>query len=364
MAVDLLGGERDGGERILDLVGDAAGDLFPGGLLLRAEEFGGVFEDEDVAVVLARWPVPGVSSSATVASRFMVLLKLPLSCGGRVSSISPEAEPMRWLRRMRRSRTSESSAGKTSSMGRAEEGTLAAGVHHLGEGAVGEDDAAAGVEGGDAVGDGLEHGLELAAAGFEGGVGGGELDGGVLDGAAAVFEIGGHVVEAADEFAEFFGGALGDAVGVVAGGDGLHGVGEGFDGLGDLLGEMQREPAGGEEREAGHHEQKQHVEIADLAALRIERSSRRRRRRAGASWWRTCRRAWAGRRRRCSPLLEAGGAEGVVESGRGRRRARRCAGRRRGWRRRWGALDRSSPGGQVELLSASSSTESDRGARP
>ena len=32
-------------------MGDAAGDFFPGGLLLRAEEFGGVFEDEHVAVV-------------------------------------------------------------------------------------------------------------------------------------------------------------------------------------------------------------------------------------------------------------------------------------------------------------------------
>ncbi len=51
VAVDLFGGERDGCEGILDLVGYAAGDFFPGGLLLRAEEFGGVFEDEDVAAV-------------------------------------------------------------------------------------------------------------------------------------------------------------------------------------------------------------------------------------------------------------------------------------------------------------------------
>ena len=110
---------------------------------------------------------------------------------------------MRWLRRMRRSRTSLTSAGKTASMGMPRNGPLAAGIHHLGEGAVGEDDAARGVKGGDAVGDSLEHGFELAAAGFEGGVGGGELDGGALDGAAAVLEVGGHVVEAADEFAEF-----------------------------------------------------------------------------------------------------------------------------------------------------------------
>ncbi len=75
MAADLLGGEGDRGEGILDLVGDAAGDLFPGGLLLCAQELGGVFEDEDVALVFAR-RLPGTSRSATVASRFMVLLKL------------------------------------------------------------------------------------------------------------------------------------------------------------------------------------------------------------------------------------------------------------------------------------------------
>ena len=171
------------------------------------------------------------------------------------------------------------------------EGALAAGVHHLAESAVGEDDAALGVEGGDAVGDGFEHGLELAAAGFEGGVGCAELHGGVLDGAAAVFEIGGHVVEAADQFAELFGCALLHAVRVVSGGDGLHGVGQRFDRLGDLLGEMKREPAGGEERKAGHHQQQEHVQISDLTAFAVENPVSVRMSYADASWWRPCRRA-------------------------------------------------------------------------
>ncbi len=39
---------------------------------------------------------------------------------------------MRWLRRMRRSRTSESFGGEDLFDGRAEKETLAAGVHHLG----------------------------------------------------------------------------------------------------------------------------------------------------------------------------------------------------------------------------------------
>ena len=51
--------------------------------------------------------------------------------------------------------------------GAIEEGLLAAGVEHFREGAVGEEDAAVGVEGGDAVGDGFEHGFELGAAGFQ-----------------------------------------------------------------------------------------------------------------------------------------------------------------------------------------------------
>src|ERR1700710_856938 len=80
----------------------------------------------------------------------------------------------------------------------AKERALTAGVHHLGERAVGEDDATAGVERGDAVGNGLEHRLKLTAARFKRGVGGRELDGGALDSAAAVLEVRSHVVEASD----------------------------------------------------------------------------------------------------------------------------------------------------------------------
>ena len=64
---------------------------------------------------------------------------------------------------------------------KSDEGALAARVHHLGQGAVGEKDATAGVEGSDAIGDGFEHGLELGPAGFEGGVDAIELEGGLVD---------------------------------------------------------------------------------------------------------------------------------------------------------------------------------------
>ena len=70
VAVDLFGVERDGREGVLDLVGDAAGDFFPGALLLRAEEFGDVFEDEDVAEMFAGGGCRVLSSRATVAERW------------------------------------------------------------------------------------------------------------------------------------------------------------------------------------------------------------------------------------------------------------------------------------------------------
>ena len=154
--------------------------------------------------------------------------------------------------------------------GAADEGRLAAGVEHLGERAVGQHNAAACIERGDAVGDGLQHGFQFAAACFERGVGGRELEGGTLDGVTAVLQLAGHAVEAAHQIAELFGGALRDAVGVVSGGDGLHGVGQRLHGLGHLLGEVEREPTAGEERQRGHQQQEHHVEIAHLAAASVD----------------------------------------------------------------------------------------------
>ncbi len=99
--LDLLGSQRDGRERILDLVRDAARDFLPRALLLRAQQFGRVLKHEHVADVLG---VRRLSSSATVTSKFSGPL-------GACISISPEAEPMRWLRRISRSSASISSAG-------------------------------------------------------------------------------------------------------------------------------------------------------------------------------------------------------------------------------------------------------------
>src|SRR5215469_12792402 len=62
VALDELGVERNWGEWVLDLVSDAARDLLPRRLLLRAKQLGDIFEDEHVAEVL---PPQGVNSLAT-----------------------------------------------------------------------------------------------------------------------------------------------------------------------------------------------------------------------------------------------------------------------------------------------------------
>src|SRR5580704_16323540 len=152
----------------------------------------------------------------------------------------------------------------------ADEADLAAGVEELGEGAVVEDDVEVGRESDDAVGDGFDEGFELGAALLEGSVELGELRGGLFGECARGLEVGGHGVEANGEFAKLFGGGGRDAAGVVTGGDGFHGLGEGFDGACDLLGKVECEPAAGEERDAGDEEQIEHVERPDLAALAEE----------------------------------------------------------------------------------------------
>ncbi len=181
VAADLLGGEGDGSEGIFDLVGDAAGDLLPGGLLLRAEEFGGVFEDEDVAEMVAALRTAHAGGGSAfeqgdggeeVGGAAVAVAGGHLDLGGGgAHAVGAADEAVDGFGDF---------GGEDLFDAAAEEGLLAAGVHHLGEGAVGEDDAAVGGEGGDAVGDGLEHGLELGAAGLEGGVGGGELDVGLV----------------------------------------------------------------------------------------------------------------------------------------------------------------------------------------
>ncbi len=50
-ALQPLGGELDRGQRVLDLVGDAAGDVGPGGAALVEQLLGDVVEGEDMAAL-------------------------------------------------------------------------------------------------------------------------------------------------------------------------------------------------------------------------------------------------------------------------------------------------------------------------
>ena len=68
VAADVLGGEGDGRERVPNLVRDALRDFFPGGLALRAEEVGDVFEDEDEAAALTVVGIEGGERDGKVGS--------------------------------------------------------------------------------------------------------------------------------------------------------------------------------------------------------------------------------------------------------------------------------------------------------
>ena len=267
MAADLFRRQGNGGERILDLVRHPPSDLPPGELLLRAQQFGGVLQHQHVAVMGAFDAAAGFQQRdrdlqvhGASAAR-----AVPRGCHlhlarGRAHAMAAPQQVVKLFHRL---------GGEDFFDGGADEGGLAAGVEHLRESAVGQHHTAPGVQRGNAIGDGLEHRLQFAAACFQRGVGLGELGIGSLDRLAAAFQVGGHMVEAADQFAELFGGALSHATRIVAGGDRLHCVGQRFHRLGHLLGEVKRQPTGGEQRQAGQHQQQQQVQIAHLAALAV-----------------------------------------------------------------------------------------------
>ena len=73
--------------------------LFPGGLLLCAEELGGVFEDEDVAEMGCARPAEVLSSRAMVAARLrMPLLPLiSISPRGRTHAMAAADEAVEGL---------------------------------------------------------------------------------------------------------------------------------------------------------------------------------------------------------------------------------------------------------------------------
>ena len=170
VSLNELGVERDGGEGVLDLVGDAAGYFFPGTLFLGAQQFGGVFEDEDIAAMFTAGALEGEGTWAVGGAAFEqgdcgcevkdAGAGLHLHLGGSGSHAVCAAEEM--VERI------DDVFGEHCGEREADELALAAGVEHLGEGSVGEQDAAIGGERDDAGGNGLDDRFEFGAAGLEG----------------------------------------------------------------------------------------------------------------------------------------------------------------------------------------------------
>ena len=238
-AAEAFGGEGDGGEGVLDLVRDAAGDFVPGGGFLGAEEFAGVFEDEDEAGVL--FVVERGEGDAQVegaAVEFEVE-----GAGGEACTAGALHEV-------------EDLGGFFGGEEILEVVGMGAIGEDGGEGTIGAEDAAIGSEGEHAGGDAFENGFGEAAAAFEFAI----VD---LEGL-------GHFVEGADEEREFVDSLDADAVGEIAGADFLGTLEESGDGERELFGEEESDPGGEEENEETDENDELDVELAELAFLRTE----------------------------------------------------------------------------------------------
>jgi hypothetical protein len=198
VSLDELGIERDGRERVLDLMRDTACDLLPGTLALGTEQFSGVFDDQNVPEMIASGGC-GVFKNRNGCGEV-----LEAGCGVHLHLVGRRAHAMRAAQQavqriddVRRQHSGEIEA---------DELLLAAGIEQLGESSIGDNDVAIGRQRYNAGGNSLDDGLELGATRLEVGVQTRELRGRVLGDVVRRFKIGGHVVEAFDEFAELFGG--------------------------------------------------------------------------------------------------------------------------------------------------------------
>src|SRR5438874_13546775 len=86
-AAQPLGGELDWGQRVLDLVRNAGGDIGPGRLALRRQQLGNVVEGDvivaDAAFILLGGEALQVSAGAVVVSVLKMELRVPVSAQGR-----------------------------------------------------------------------------------------------------------------------------------------------------------------------------------------------------------------------------------------------------------------------------------------
>src|SRR5439155_2011003 len=143
-------------------------------------------------------------------------------------------------------------------------------AEHAGGRAVDGGDASERVEGDDAGGDGLQHGLDVAAAVLQ-------LRVLVLQVYVRLFqtvlglqEVVGHPVERLHEGADLVVAARLDLVGQVAGRDLARALGELLDGAGDAAGQVEREPGEREDHDEGHQQEEQDVDALDRVLQQLE----------------------------------------------------------------------------------------------
>src|SRR5579862_721457 len=237
IALEAFGRKDDGGEGIFDFVSDALGNFLPCSGFLSAEEFGEVVKDDDEAGIGAARPEgadgDGGANQSTGNSDFDF-------AGSDAHAERAAHQCVDDAAAFFADQVFEGAGGFCAVTEDSHDGGVAAG------------DFAVGVEGNDAGGDVFEdgfHQLAAALAVFEGLL---EIASEFVDLALAFTELGGHGVEGFHESAEFVFAVSGsDAVGEVTAGDFFGGFGHGLNGDGDLFGEEEGDPGGGEEQQEG-----------------------------------------------------------------------------------------------------------------
>ena len=184
MPANAFRGKADGRERILDFVGDALCDFLPRHLALGAQQFCHIFQHQDAAALAARQIQRG--NGCGEIQHALRAAQLEFGCG-RAHALAAAHQQRQLVRQF---------LGEGLTPGACRESTERSFAgDKIDEGAVCLEDAHFRIESDDAVGDGLENCFQFAAALFEGEVRGGELCGGAFGQRAALFQVGGHVIE-------------------------------------------------------------------------------------------------------------------------------------------------------------------------
>ena len=261
LAQQPLGGEADGGERVLDLVGDAPRGLVPGRELLRLDQLRQVLDHQHLALHCpCRVPQGG----------HLHLEGLPLAAQGEVDLFAgpPLGRPLAGLPHHRcQPRPFAISPGLVD---RASHHLFLALAQHDEGRAVAGEDAAVRVDGDDAGRDVVQHGRDQRPLRRQPLVAGRQLAVAALQGLLVAGQLLGHAVEGVDQHAELVVRLHVHPVGEVAAADDARALGQGLDGHRHPAGEVEAGPRRGEEDDQGHHQEQQHVARPQVVLLHLE----------------------------------------------------------------------------------------------